>query len=283
MGLIISFRKLFLLLFLSSFLSACNNLFYQPSIEITVNPADVGLKYKDVFFEVDREGASPLKLNAWFLDSKKINAKCLLFLHGNAANIQNHLQTVYWMPKHGIDVFSFDYRGYGRSEGEPSYSGLRADAHAALRFLVESNLCDSKKFIVLGQSLGGAIAIELVATSDYRDQIQALVVDSAFSSYRLIAREKANQILALKMFQSPLSWLFSDRYSPDRFVAKMPKIPLIFIHGDRDEVVPIHHGEALFRAATQPKDFWTIRNGVHIESFGNLELRKEFIQWINAI
>lgn len=282
MELICFFRNIFFVFLLLSCLPACNSLFYQPSSELLGSPADAGLEYRDLFFRVGPDSSS-IKLNAWFLDSKQKNAKCLFFLHGNAANILNHLQSVYWMPKHGIDVFLFDYRGYGRSEGKPSQAGVRADVHAALKYLVESDLCESKQITVLGQSLGGALGIELVATSDNRDRVNALVVDSAFSSYRLIVREKASQHLILQIFQRPLSWLFSNQYSPQKFIEKLPEIPLLFIHGDADRVVPIHHGEALYRAAKQPKDFWTIKNGIHIESFQNRELRKSFVEWISAL
>ncbi|MGL5986616.1 MAG: alpha/beta hydrolase, partial [Burkholderiales bacterium] len=136
----------------------------------------------------------------------------------------------------------------------------------ALAGFVAIGLCSDvapKQVVVLAQSLGGAMGIYNLAHSPWRNQVRLLVVDSAFSSYQGIAREK----MAGLWLTWPVQWLpfllLSDDYAAQQSVARLAPIPVLFIHGTGDEVVPAHHSEQLYAAANSPKTLWLLPNVPH--------------------
>jgi fermentation-respiration switch protein FrsA (DUF1100 family) len=137
--------------------------------------------------------------------------------------------------------------------------------------------------VVFGQSLGGAIAIYNVARSPYRQHIRALVVESAFASYRQIAREKLADFWLTWPLQYPLSWTVSDEYSPSKAVAGVSPIPLLIIHGDHDPIVPVGHGKRLFELAQEPKQLWIVSGGGHIQAFQRQSYRDRFVNYLTAV
>jgi fermentation-respiration switch protein FrsA (DUF1100 family) len=139
-----------------------------------------------------------------------------------------------------------------------------------------------EKIAVLGQSMGGAVAVYVVANSPYKRYIKALVIESAFSSYRLIAREKANLCCLTRLFQYPLSLLFSNYYSPVKWIKNVSPVPVLIIHGEADPVVPAHHGRILYDAALQPKEFRETEEPGHIRSFAEAAVRKNLATYLSA-
>jgi fermentation-respiration switch protein FrsA (DUF1100 family) len=139
---------------------------------------------------------------------------------------------------------------------------------------------DKEQIIVLGQSIGGAIAVYTVANTPYKDRIAALVIDSAFSSYRRIAREKLAQVFITWPFQYPLSLFFNDDYSPVKWIKKVAPVPLLIIHGEQDPVVPGHHGQMLYDTALQPKDFWKTTVPGHVSSFADEGVREKLVGYL---
>jgi alpha-beta hydrolase superfamily lysophospholipase len=214
------------------------------------NPALRLFPPEDVYFKT----VDGLTLHGWFFRAKDA-AGSVLALHGNAENISTHVNSVLWLSQNGFNVFIFDYRGYGLSEGRPSIEGLHRDAEAALEKLMDMPGANGK-IIVFGQSIGGAVAVNLVTDSPHRRHIKALVVDSSFAGYRLIAREKMNMLWFTWPLQYPLSWFFNDSRSPVKKIARVSPVPVLIMHGMSDPVVPTHHGEILFQAAREPKQFW---------------------------
>jgi uncharacterized protein len=191
-------RLLFLLSTLE--LGACTGLLFYPQHELVLTPDRVGLAYRDVWFEA----ADGTRLHGWLLpaDMEAVRgvACTVLFLHGNAENISTHLASVRWLPGKGYNVFLFDYRGYGRSTGEPSLPGLHLDTEAALAAVFTMAEANPDRIVVVGQSLGGTIAITALARSAYSHRIRTLVTEGAFSSYRGIAREMAHLAAAVAAF-----------------------------------------------------------------------------------
>ncbi len=258
-------------------LSGCSSLFFFPSRVMVDNPGVRFFQPEDVYFK----NALGLSLHGWFFRAKEAQGS-VLFLHGNAENISTHVNSVLWLTQAGFNVFAFDYRGYGLSAGKPSLEGVHEDAEAALETLLTLPGVERNKIIVLGQSIGGAIAVYLSATTPHKSSMRALIVDSSFSSYRLIAREKMNQLWLTWPLQYPLSWLFDDSYSP---VGKMPMVapvPVLIMHGMRDEVVPMHHGAILFEAARGEKEFWITASEGHIVSMREPAVRERLREYLRA-
>jgi uncharacterized protein len=272
-------RLLSILALVSALLAGCNGVFFFPGRAQVLSPDQLGLKYEDVYFPA-RDGT---RLHAWFLPAQGRALGTILFLHGNAENISTHIMSVRWLPARGFNVFLLDYRGYGASQGEPTVQGVQEDVNAAMETLLARPGVDPDRLVVFGQSLGGSIAIYNVAHSPYRRHVRALAVESAFASYRGIAREKLADFWLTWPLQYPLSWLVSDRYSPARAVARISPIPLLVIHGDHDPIVPLADGERLFALAREPKQLWIVPGGGHIQAFRHQSFRDRFVAWLKQM
>lgn len=272
-------RQLLLIGLLSVGLLGCNGVFFVPYRAHVQTPKQLGLAYEDVTFQA----GDGTPLHAWFLPAEGKARGTILFLHGNAENISTHIMSVRWLPARGFNIFLLDYRGYGASGGVASVSGVQDDVDAALRTLLVRNDVDPDRVVILGQSLGGAIAIYNVAHSPYRRHIRALAVESAFASYRQITREKLAGFWLTWPLQWPLSWTVSDAYSPSAAVAGVSPIPLLIIHGDRDPIVPSHHGQRLYDLAREPKQLWVVPGGGHIQAFQNQIYRDRFVAYLTEV
>jgi fermentation-respiration switch protein FrsA (DUF1100 family) len=272
-------RRLWLIVMLSAGLLGCNGMFFFPYRDQVLSPEQLGLKYEDVDFPA----SDGTRLHAWLLPAEGKPLGTILFLHGNAENISTHIMSVRWLPAHGFNVFLLDYRGYGASEGKPSVEGVQEDVNAAMRTLLSRPDVNPDRIVVFGQSLGGAIAIYNVAHSPYRQHIRALAVESAFASYRQIAREKLADFWLTWPLQYPLSWTVSDAYSPSDAVAGVSPIPLLVIHGDRDAIVPLHHGQRLYELAREPKQLWIVPGGGHIQAFQHQTYRDRFVAYLTEV
>jgi uncharacterized protein len=205
----------------------------------------------------------------------------VLYLHGNAENISTHFANVAWMPAAGFNVLAFDYRGYGGSQGEPTLEGVQLDIDAAMRTLLARPDVDPKRVIIFGQSLGGALAIHYAAHSAYRDSVRAMVIDSAFSDYRRIVRDKAASFFLTWPFQWLLPQTVDNDFSPAASVQAVSPIPLLFIHGERDSVVPVEHSKRLYARAAEPKEIWVLPDAGHIQAVRNKEVRKRLAEFLH--
>ncbi|MBI4824076.1 MAG: alpha/beta fold hydrolase [Nitrospirae bacterium] len=252
----------------------CTGFFFQPSKEFIENPYLKGISSEDVYFKTP----DGLTLHSWLLMPEGKSEGFILYLHGNAENISTQIGNVLWLVREGFTVFAFDYRGYGKSEGSPEIKGLHIDAMTALEKAV--SLTNEEDVIVLGQSLGGAISVYTVANSPFLKNVRAVVIDSAFSSYRAIAKEKASELALTWPFQHIVALSVNDDYSPVRWIDKLSPVPLLIIHGKKDPVVPLKHSLILFEKAGEPKDLWITESDGHIMSFLEKPIRKRLTDYL---
>lgn len=256
-----------------TFLTACiERMFFYPDAVNYGNPKSLGLSYEDVYFPAS-DGA---KLHGWFIGSSGPAKGTVLHLHGNAANISNHLPLVAWLPAQGFNVFVFDYRGFGRSQGKPTLDGVVQDTRAALAVLRVRADVDPKRLIVYGHSLGGATALRLLAED--REGVRLAIIESAFDRYQGIAREAAGA--GLRTVLAPLiAALPGESSDPVALLARID-VPLVFIHGTDDRVIPIAHGERLFAAAREPKRWIRVQGAGHMEAGQRSDSRNALLQAI---
>ncbi|MDJ0945934.1 MAG: alpha/beta fold hydrolase [Kiloniellales bacterium] len=259
-------------------LAACESLLFYPTADLTGDPGRLGLSYQ----EMNIETADGLALDAWFLpaEAARDTGCTLLFLHGNAGNISTHLPIVTWLPAAGYGVLLFDYRGYGRSPGEPSLSGLRRDFDAALDALLAKDGMAPGDVVVFGQSLGGAVAVTALAASPHRHEVKALVIEGAPSNYREITQEKLAAFWPTWPLQWPLAQIMTDDFRPAEAIAEISPTPVLILHGQADRVVPPHHGEALFAAAGKPKTLWRLEGGRHIAALNEERHREALVRFL---
>ena len=175
--------------------------------------------------------------------------RALLFLHGNAGNASHRLPNAGELAALGADVLLLDYRGYGLSEGRPSEAGVYADARAALAHLVEERGVPGRRVVLFGRSLGGAVAVDLA-----RDrELAGVILESTFSSGADVARAA---------FTLPFAALVRDRWNSAAKIGRV-RAPLLFFHGEEDDIIPIGLGRALYDAAPEPKEFFPIPRAGH--------------------
>ena len=269
-------RNIFILL-LSLALSGCSGLFFHPSRDMQEGPAVKLFSHRDIVFP----SSDGVPIHSWYFPAENARGS-ILVLHGNAQNLSTHVNSVLWLVKEGYNLFIIDYRGYGWSGGTPTLEGVHRDADAALEKLMGLPETDPDRVVVLGQSLGGSIAIYTVTHSPHKDRIRALVIDSAFSGYRRIALEKLNSFWLTWPFQYPLSWTVNDDYSAEKWIGQVSPVPVIVLHGLDDPVVPVHHGRLLSEAAGQPKELWLTARPGHVQSFGDEAVRKNFVNYLSG-
>ena len=215
--------------------AALGALLYFPSRAILQTPADAGLTFDEL--ELATEDGE--RLGAWWIAGRAPSRGHLLVCHGNAGNIGDRVATAALLTAAGFDVLLFDYRGYGRSSGRADEQGTYRDARAALATLVRRPGVDRDRVFYLGESLGGAVALALAVEQPPR----GLILQSAFASIRDAARAHYPFIPRV---------LIPDAYPSLRLIGRLT-VPLLVVHGDRDDIVPLSHGQALFEAASEPK------------------------------
>jgi fermentation-respiration switch protein FrsA (DUF1100 family) len=209
-----------------------NALLYVPAREITTTPASRGMAYEDLAITTqDRE-----RLHAWWVPTRAVAPLGhVLFFHGNAGNMSRRVPDAELLAAEGFDVLMFDYRGYGQSTGRPTEEGTYRDARAVLAWLRSRSGVAPERIFYLGESLGAAIALALALEAPPA----GLVMRSPFTNILDMARRQHPMIPEL---------LVPDAYPSLR---RMPELqcPLLVLHGDCDQLIPLAQGQAIFAAA----------------------------------
>jgi hypothetical protein len=224
------------------------NATYFPTRDVLENPLFLGIAHKEIFIPT----ADGQKLHSWFFPTSVSEkpARTILFFHGNGGNISYCLKQAVLFTEMGVQVFTIDYRGYGKSTGEPSEKGLYLDAEAAYRELTENQKIDPQDIIVYGHSLGAAVAIDLVS----KVPVGKLIVESAFTNTRDVGKNL--------LPRSPLPYLVPVRFNNLKKV-KGIRVPTLVIHGTEDSMIPFSLAQELFKAMSNPKQFVAITGGDH--------------------
>ena len=200
-----------------------------------------GLAFQDAWFP----SADGTRIYGWYVPHERPRA-VVLYCHGNAGNVSHRAEILQTLHESvGVSVLAFDYRGYGRSEGKPNEAGILADARAARAWLAGRAGVDPGQIVLMGQSLGGAVAVDLAAG----DGARALVVESSFSSLPDVA--------AYHYPWLPVRWAMRTRLDAAGKIAAYHG-PLLQSHGTADTIVPCRFGRRLFEAANEPKTFITL-------------------------
>lgn len=204
------------------------------------------LPHEDVYFS----SADGTKLHGWYVEHPQPRA-VILYCHGNGEHVAYNDDLLAMLrDEFRVSVFAFDYRGYGRSEGEPFETGILEDAEAAQAWLAERTGLAQKDIVLMGRSIGGGVAVHLAAKNGAR----GLILESTFSS---LPEAAAGQFPWL-----PVGWLMKNRYDS---VAKIAAYngPLLQSHGDCDSLISMSLAKKLFDAAAEPKEFYCVSGGDH--------------------
>lgn len=202
-----------------------------------------------------------VRLHGWFAPAQLTEPQSaaapiptLLFCHGNAGNLSGRVMNVAALVRLGINVFIFDYRGYGKSEGEPTEQGVYRDAMAAYDYLVARDDVQRKHLVLFGRSLGGAVAVDLAT----KRPCSRLILEATFTSAADMARGAFGPF--------PIHYVLKTRFDSLSKIRDI-RVPLLCIHGTQDTVVPFALGQRLFEAAHEPKTFYPIPGADHHNTY----------------
>lgn len=218
---------------------------YFPAKELEGNPSLLGLEYQDL--EIAAEDG--VRLHGWFVPRPGAQHTLLIF-HGNAGNVSHRLGWIRLLHELNAHVMIIDYRGYGRSEGKPFEKGLYLDALAAYGWWKRERAADKSKLVLIGESLGGSVAVDLAA----RVPVDGIVLQATFTT----AWDMAKTVMPIGLLQ-PLTGVKFDSASKIRGIG----CPKLFIHGNRDEIVPFRLGRRLYELAAPPKEFYEVSGAGH--------------------
>lgn len=263
-------------------LASCTSLFYHPDRVLYVKPDEYNFTYKELTFH----SSDKTELIGWFFPAKTKNPKgTIIQFHGNAQNMSAHFLGLSWVMDKGYNLFVWDYRGYGISDGRPSPKGIYQDSLSAMdegRKLWAEN--GKGKFIVYGQSLGGPIAMKALDHYKEKDFVDLVVQDCTYMSYQDIAFHKLSRSILFPL--SPLAYvLVTDKYSSEEAVKNMDR-PTLVIVGGKDRVVDQKFGRKIFKTLrTTHKWLWKNPEGEHITTFHDPKspLRDKFIQLLDSL
>jgi len=221
---------------------------FYPSRRVTMTPDQIGLPYEELKLETPGGDL----VSAWFVPCETARGVAV-FCHGNAGNIGDRLDTVEMLNEFGLSTLVFDYPGYGTSDGRPSERGAYDAAKAAWDFVVDRRGCSPEDVVVFGRSLGGPVAAWLAQTV----KPAGLVLESTFIS----ASEMGVDVYPYL----PVRLLCRIKFPTRDYLAGV-SCPVLVVHSEDDELIRFRHGEALYAAAPEPKEFCRIV-GAHNDGF----------------
>jgi fermentation-respiration switch protein FrsA (DUF1100 family) len=217
------------------------------------------------FREVKLTTADGLELLSWYCPPPE-GGPVITYFHGNGGHIGYRAERLGRFARNGYGVLMLEYRGYGGNPGAPTEAGLSNDGEAALDFLAHERIAPNR-IVVYGESLGSGVATHLAA----QRQIAALILEAPFTSVAEVAQYHYPFL--------PVSLLVRDRFDSLSRIGTI-KAPVLVLHGERDTVVPVRFGRALFDAAPKPKELWLAREAGHenLARFGALDAVCAFLQ-----
>ncbi len=221
-----------------------DRMIFYPSPGVDLTPEALGIEAESLFLETE----DGVRIHAFYLPTPG-TSRALLFLHGNAGNASHRLPNAASLARLGAGVLLLEYRGYGLSDGTPDEAGVYADARAGLAFLVNERGFAEDRIVVFGRSLGGAVAVDLA-----RDrELAGVILESTFTSVGDVVR---------RTIFAPFAGLLRGRFASADKIDRI-RAPILFFHGDRDEVIDYSLGRRLFEAAPEPRSFETIPGAGH--------------------
>jgi fermentation-respiration switch protein FrsA (DUF1100 family) len=204
-------------------------------------------------------------LVAWYVPATD-GHPLILYFHGNGGALVDRVPRFLALKASGYGLLAISYRGYGGSTGSPTQKGLMEDGETAYLEALARGY-DGDRIVLMGESLGTGIAIALAATHD----AAARVLDSAYSS--------AVDVAAAHFAIFPVNWFMFDRFRSDLAIGDV-HIPILFLHGDEDDVIPISLGRRLFERANEPKTFMHVSGAKHLV-LGLAEVFPRVREWID--
>jgi len=287
---------------------------FFPARAIEITPDDFQLKYQDVWLPIPTKTGAAESVHGWWIPASEtppsppearggarkgervlatpqshrltvasvraLNKggleRVVLYLHGNGSNVGANVEHANRFHRLGLSVFAIDYRGYGKSQGDfPSESQVYEDAQLAWDYLVKQRGVNPNQIYIYGHSLGGAIAIDLAVR---HPEAAGLIVEGSFTSTRAMVDFQKGLFWLF-----PIDWLLTQRFDSLSKVDRL-QMPVLFIHGTADNVVPVEMSKKLFDAAPEPKQLYIVPGGGHnnVAQIGGAEYLQIVSQFLGS-
>ena len=241
-------------------------LFFHPKKNKVSSPDNFEYEYSECW--IPKAGGG--NLHAWeFRPYSQAPEKniTVIHLHGNYGNITYHFSAVAWLTRLGYRVLVFDYSGYGESDGKVSPTQIQIDVASVWNYSVEQ-WGRSEQFIILGQSLGGFLALKVVPNLPNNDKLLAVVTEGAFSSFQEMVEDRVASNWFFRTFMNWAPRLVEASLRVESEKMEGTQTPILMIHGSDDMIVPIQQGHKLFNSLKSlDKTWWEIPNGGHLDAF----------------
>jgi uncharacterized protein len=237
-------------------------LIFHPTSTLEKTPAYFRLRHEEVWLPVKTNSGQLERIHGWWMPADGATLGTLIYLHGNGINIGANVDQSNRFHKLGFAVLLIDYRGFGRSEGGfPSEASVYQDAETAWNYLIQERYVPKDEIFIYGHSLGGAVAIDLAIR---HPQAAALIVQSSFTSMTAMANRQWYSWLF------PANLLINQRFDSLEKV-KALQLPVLFIHGTADAMIPDVMSQTLYAAAPPPKQLLLVPGGQHNNALIKLE------------
>ena len=287
---------------------------FFPARAIETTPDDFQLKYQDVWLPIPSKTGAAESVHGWWIPASETPPSppkawggarkgervlatpqshrltvasvralnkgglggVVLYLHGNGSNVGANVEHANRFHRLGLSVFVIDYRGYGKSQGDfPSESQVYEDAQLAWDYLVKQRGVNPNQIYIYGHSLGGAIAIDLAVR---HPEAAGLIVEGSFTSTRAMVDFQKGLFWLF-----PIDWLLTQRFDSLSKVDRL-QMPVLFIHGTADNVVPVEMSKKLFDAAPDPKQLYIVPDGGHnnVAQIGGAEYLQIVSQFLGS-
>jgi uncharacterized protein len=253
-------RSIILIFVALILLTGCNpqRFFYYPNNVLYQDPDRLGIRNQVVHYP----SLNGKTLYAVYFPAEGTPKGTVVHFHGNFGNVSNHFPLALFLVKRGFDVISFDYEGYGASEGSPSPDRMIEDGIASVRYAQEHLRNPKGSVFIFGQSLGAAVSIVVMAKEP---EVKAAVLESPFASYR----SQGSDVVRRHWLTWPLYLLvpfLNHKDDPIRFIGRIAPRPLFLIHGDADRIVSVKMSQRLYAAAKEPKQLWIVPGAGHLRA-----------------
>ena len=242
-------------------------LLYHPSVSSNFSQETTGLGLEHKFEKIKIEVNKNIYLNGWF-HIKDIEKKTILFLHGNAGNLDNRIYKLNFLGNLDINFLIISWRGYSLSGGKPTEYGLYEDAKTAVNFLLNKGILE-QDIILYGESLGTAVAVEIGQNKNFA----GIILEAPFTSMIELGQKY------YPFF--PVKFLLKDKYESNKKIKNL-KSPLLVMHGKKDKIVPFYMGENIFNMANNPKFKYFTDIDDHMMDFDE-KLINEIDLFINSL
>jgi hypothetical protein len=245
-----------------AYLAAClylllrqNRFIFKPPSAIRATPTSFNLDYEDVWLPVSTASGKTTQVHGWWIPGPTPQANVWVYLHGNGSNVGDEVKRAFYFHQLGFATFLFDYRGYGRSIDKfPTESSVYKDVETVWNYLTQTRKIPPEQIFLYGHSLGGAIAMEM---AQRHPDIAGLAVEGTFTSMQSMVAHLYRQFGIF-----PVRLLLHQRFDSLNKVRSL-QMPILFIHGTADGLIPAHMSQILFEAASEPKKLVLVPEAGH--------------------